>query len=318
MALLDTREGAWINRCRMSDSSGGAGDGMAGCAEALAKARRLLVITGAGISAESGMPTYRGPDGGYVLNPALPEVMSADGFARDRLGVWMRIDEMRSLAVGAQPNSAHRILAKWEHEPRFGGYLIATQNIDGLHQRAGSQRVSELHGSLWQMARPREVDFADDPGFSEDLELMAHPEMREEVLQRWSEVNQQQIWEDRAVPFARIPPYTGAEVRPNILLFDEGYGSRLLWVEDFIDGVPDAVLVIGCSGGVTILNCLLRRSRAANPGCEIISINPFDDCIEMAHRHLAMPASAALELLDAAIDSLRFHSTGGSASNGRL
>lgn len=96
---------------------------------------------------------------------------------------------MRAKASAAKPNQAHRILAKWERENRFAGFLIATQNIDGLHQKAGSARVSELHVRLWQLACPREIAFA-DPQFSEDVELMSYPEMRDEILQRWSEENQ--------------------------------------------------------------------------------------------------------------------------------
>jgi NAD-dependent deacetylase len=149
-------------------------DEIAQCTSVLRNARRLLVLTGAGISAESGMPTYRGPEGVYSKLPGLPAVMSAEGLANDPEAVWKRVDAMRIRAADAVPNSAHRILAKWEREERFGGFLIATQNIDGLHQKAGSDQVTELHGSLWQMARPRTVDFADDEQFSEDVEFMAY------------------------------------------------------------------------------------------------------------------------------------------------
>lgn len=116
----------------------------------LRKSQRLLVISGAGISAESGMPTYRGANGAYADNPNLPAVMSAEGFANDPDSVWAQVEAMRVQATKSEPNAAHRILAQWEREQRFQDFLIATQNIDGLHQRAGSERVSELHGSLWQ------------------------------------------------------------------------------------------------------------------------------------------------------------------------
>ena len=274
---------------------------LAECESILFRAQRLLVITGAGISAESGMPTYRGPQGEYTKNPGLPVVMSAGEFAKDRHAVWERIDEMRINAAAADPNEAHRVLAKWEREERFAGFLIATQNIDGLHQKAGSSRVSQLHGSLWQMASPREMDFAEDPQFSEDVEFMAYPEMRDEILQRWSEENQQQIWEDRTVPFPRLPPDSNPYVRPNILLYEESYGSRLIWVEDFIRGGVDVVLVIGCSGGATILDRLLRLCREANPGCGIINVNPHEDCIEMPHHYLPLPASVAMAAMDSGL-----------------
>jgi len=271
---------------------------IADCSAILARAQRLLVLTGAGISAESGMPTYRGPGGEYSDNPGLPMTLSADVFSRNCEEVWKKIDEMRVMASAAEPNQAHRILAKWERENRFASFLIATQNIDGLHQKAGSERVSQLHGSLWQLARPREIDFAEDTQFSEDLKLMAYPEMRDEILQRWSEENQRLIWEDWTVPFLMIPPDSDPKVRPNIQLYDESYGSRLLWVEDFIRSAPDTVLVIGCSGGVSLLPRLLKECRAVNPYCEIININPHEDCIDISHHYLPLSASVALTAFD--------------------
>jgi NAD-dependent SIR2 family protein deacetylase len=191
------------------------------CAAILNRAKRLLVLTGAGISAESGMPTYRGPNGAYTSNPSLLDVMSAEGLGNDRDKVWQGIDEMRIQAAASEPNAAHHILAKWEREQRFAGFLIATQNIDGLHQKAGSERLSELHGSLWQMARPRTIDFTEDDQFSDDVKFMSYPDMREEILRRWSEENLQEVWTDCTVPFPQIPPFSDPEIRPNVLLFDE-------------------------------------------------------------------------------------------------
>ena len=205
---------------------------------------------------------------------------------------------MRIQAAASKPNTAHHILAKWEREQRFIGFLIATQNIDGLPQKAGSERLSELHGSLWQMARPRTVDFTEDAQFSDDVQFMTYPDMREEILRRWSEENQRHVWTDRTVPFSHIPPFNDSEIRPNVLLFDESYGSRLVWAEDCIRGVPDTVLVIGCSGGVALLPLLLRRCREANPDSAIININPHEDCIEIPHHYLPLPASVALTAFD--------------------
>lgn len=268
------------------------------CAAILIRAKRLLVLTGAGISAESGMQTYRGPNGAYASDPSLPEVMSAEGLANDRDKVWQRIEEMRIQAATSEPNAAHHILAKWEREQKFIGFLIATQNIDGLHQKAGSERLSELHGSLWQMARPRTVDFTEDDQFSDDVKFMAYPDMREEILRRWSEENQQHVWTNHAVPFSQIPPFSDSEIRPNVLLFNESYGSRLVWVEDFINSAPDTILVIGCSSGVALLPRLLKHCRKVNPDCAIININPHEDCIELPHHYLPLSASVALTAFD--------------------
>ena len=267
------------------------------CATALGQARRLLVLTGAGVSAESGMPTYRGPGGIYAANSSITAELSAEGLENDPDRVWEHIDAMRIQAKAAEPNSVHRTLAQWEQSGRFERFLIATQNIDGLHQRAGSQRVTELHGSLWQIARPRTVDFTEDEQFSQDTQDMEEPDERESVLRRWSEENQQQIWEDHTVPFKSIPPYRARQTRPNVLLFNEGYGSRLVWVEDFIGSAPDTILVMGCSGAVAVLDRLLRACRTANPNCVIINVNPHEDGLQSFNGsggYLPMTASSFL------------------------
>lgn len=264
------------------------------CTEILSNTKRLLVISGAGISAESGVPTYRGLNGTYSNSPSLPHIMSAEGFKMEPDKVWKQIEEMRLRVLGAKPNAAHQVIARWEQEKRFPEFLISTQNIDGLHQKAGSERVTELHGSLWQLARPRKVSYAEDAQFTEDLHLMTYPDMRDEILQRWSEENEQEIWNDLVAPFPHIPPFDDPEIRPNILLYDEPYGSRLLWVEDFINRAPDTILVIGCSGQVALLPQLLTRCREANPDCAIININPHEDSIEIPHTYLPISAVTAL------------------------
>ena len=107
----------------------------------------LLVLTGAGISAESGLATFRGTDGLWE-GQAVEDVATPEGFARDPALVWRFYSERRAAAASVAPNAAHRALAAVEQ--RMGDrFLLVTQNIDGLHQRAGSERVVEMHGSLW-------------------------------------------------------------------------------------------------------------------------------------------------------------------------
>ncbi|WP_434390043.1 NAD-dependent deacylase [Melittangium boletus] len=109
---------------------------------------RLLVLTGAGVSAESGIRTFRGADGLWEDQP-VEKVATPEGFAADPRLVWRFYSERRAAAGACEPNAGHRALAEWER--RLGErFLLATQNIDGLHQRAGSQRVVELHGSLFR------------------------------------------------------------------------------------------------------------------------------------------------------------------------
>jgi NAD-dependent SIR2 family protein deacetylase len=268
------------------------------CLELLENAKRLLVITGAGISAESGMPTYRGPGGLFEKNPETASLLSAEGLIRNPDELWKHINHLRILAAQAEPGPAHRILAKWEQERRFERFLIATQNIDGLHQKAGSENVTELHGSIWQMARPRTEDCTADDQFSADAQDWLSGKNREEILKRWSREDNRVVWEHCDVPFISIPPYRDPDIRPNVLFFNEQYGNRLLWVEDFIRQAPDVVFVIGCSGGVAILDRLLRGVLAAGPNCAIININAYEDCIEHPHLCIPLPASPALAALD--------------------
>jgi NAD-dependent SIR2 family protein deacetylase len=274
-------------------------------ASLLKNTQRLLIITGAGISAESGMSTYRGPDGLYEQNPEIPLILSAEGLFNEPHKLWNHIDALRIQAAKAMPNPAHEILAQWEQEHRFERFLIATQNIDGLHQKAGSERVTELHGSLWQMARPRTVDYTEDDQFSDDAQDWMSSRNRESILQRWSQENNQTVWENREVPFETIPPSRDPEVQPNVLFFNESYGTRLLWVEDFIRKTPDTVLVIGCSGEVAILDRLLRCCLNANPDCAIININPYEDCVQQPHLYIQRSASDALVALNSRLENLQ-------------
>ena len=122
----------------------------------------VFVLTGAGVSAESGVPTFRG-SGGLWENQPVERVASPEGFVADPALVWRFYSERRATAQQVTPNPGHHALAKLES--RLGDrFLLATQNIDGLHQRAGSQRVVEMHGSLWKTRCSR----CDRPPFFDD------------------------------------------------------------------------------------------------------------------------------------------------------
>ena len=109
---------------------------------------RVLVLTGAGISAESGLATFRGAGGLWDGHP-VEQVASPEGFAADPELVWRFYSTRRRHAAAAEPNAAHRALATLEM--RLGErFLLVTQNVDGLHARAGSVRLVEIHGTLWR------------------------------------------------------------------------------------------------------------------------------------------------------------------------
>lgn len=109
---------------------------------------RLLVLTGAGVSAESGLATFRDSNGLWEQH-RVEDVASPDGFIRDPHLVWKFYSLRREQAKTVEPNAGHRALA--EVEKRLGDrFLLVTQNVDGLHQRSGSERVIEIHGSLFR------------------------------------------------------------------------------------------------------------------------------------------------------------------------
>jgi NAD-dependent deacetylase len=109
---------------------------------------RVLVLTGAGISAESGLSTFRGGGGLWDGHP-VDQVATPEGFEADPALVWAFYSVRRREAATAHPNPAHRALA--ELERRLGDrMLLVTQNVDGLHAAAGSERLVEIHGSLWR------------------------------------------------------------------------------------------------------------------------------------------------------------------------
>lgn len=117
----------------------------------LKNAGRVLILTGAGISAESGVPTFRGGGGAPVWR-GMPfeQLSSAEMIEKDLPLVWEWFDYRRGLVSECQPNAAHKTLAKVQQSNQFEEFVIVTQNIDGLHQVAGAENVIELHGSIWQ------------------------------------------------------------------------------------------------------------------------------------------------------------------------
>src|SRR5688500_13304110 len=114
-----------------------------------AEAKRVLVLTGAGVSAESGVPTFRG-GGNTAVWKGMPfdVISSAEMIERDLPAVWEWFDYRREFMAAIKPNAAHEEIARWQD--RFAEFTLVTQNIDGLHQKAGSREVTELHGNIWR------------------------------------------------------------------------------------------------------------------------------------------------------------------------
>ena len=113
------------------------------------KPARVVVFTGAGVSAESGIPTFRG-QGGLWRNFRSEDLATPHAFARDPKLVWEWYEWRRGLVREAQPNAAHRAIAK------LSNAIVVTQNVDGLHARGGSRDVFELHGNIFRVRCTRE------------------------------------------------------------------------------------------------------------------------------------------------------------------
>jgi len=118
-------------------------------AEQLQRARRVTVLTGAGVSAASGVPTFRGA-GGLWRSFRAEDLATPDAFARDPTLVWEWYEWRRAMIAACKPNAAHDVLARWTRESNQ--CTVITQNVDDLHLRAGTERLVRLHGSIWELA----------------------------------------------------------------------------------------------------------------------------------------------------------------------
>ncbi len=201
------------------------------------KETKIAVLTGAGISAESGIPTFRGEDG--LWKRYRPEELATpEAFARDPALVWEWYDWRRQIIARSRPNPAHKTLA--EMEEFFPNFTLITQNVDGLHQVAGSRKVLELHGNIWRVRCVREGT----------------------------------ITENREVPFREIPPRCkcGALLRPDVVWFGEPLPKDVLEEAFAAAESCDIMLVIGTSALVqpaaSIPLAAFRR------GAALIEINP--------------------------------------------
>ena len=112
----------------------------------LTTSSKIAVLTGAGVSAESGIPTFRS-NGGYWRQYRFEDLATPEGFARDPKFVWTWYEERRRAIAAARPNAGHDALA--EMERRVAAFTLITQNVDGLHDLAGSKNVIKLHGDIW-------------------------------------------------------------------------------------------------------------------------------------------------------------------------
>jgi NAD-dependent deacetylase len=220
----------------------------------------VAVLTGAGVSEESGVPTFRGT-GGLWRSYRAEHLATPQAFRRDPRLVWEWYDWRRGLIGACQPNAAHHTLV--EMESQLDDFVLITQNVDGLHHLAGSQNVLELHGNIWRLR-------------------CTH--------------NCQPPWEDRTFPLSEIPPRCpacGALARPDAVWFGEALPGETLDVAFAAARRCRVMLVVGTSGVVQPAATL--PVLALQSGAYVVEINPQPTPLSSAvDRAIRGPAAVAL------------------------
>ena len=239
----------------------------------LSAARRVLFITGAGISADSGLPTYRGIGGLYEGNLTedgfrIEDALSGEMLARRPEITWKYLAQIEENCRGAGPNDAHRAIARLEES--FATVLVFTQNIDGLHQAAGSRNVIEIHGDLHRLhclscgCRERVASF-----------------------------------EARILP--PVCPECGKRMRPEVVLYGEQLPQDAL--ERFYDELERGFDLVFSVGTTSVFPYIAQPVLwAARQGIPTVEINPGQTTVsdEVAYR-LPLGAAKAMTALLARI-----------------
>jgi NAD-dependent deacetylase len=232
------------------------------------KGSTIAVLTGSGVSAESGIATFRGTAGLWESIP-IEEVATPQGFYRDPAKVWRFYETRRAQVASCSPNRGHLALARLEGS-MVDRFTLATQNIDGLHQAAGSRNVLEVHGSLWRT--------------------------------RCTVCNEEK--EDRRVPLPELPPRCeacGQMLRPAVVWFGEilperAFGGAIAAAESC-----SLFLVVGTSALVEPAAGLARL--AASSGALVWEVNPERTPLTaLCDRSWRAPAGDVMdEVVDAAL-----------------
>lgn len=226
----------------------------------LRRATPVAALTGAGVSAESGVPTFRG-QGGLWRSYRAEDLATPQAFRRDPELVWQWYGWRRGLVGACRPNAAHVALA--EMEQALDDFVLVTQNVDGLHRLAGSRRVLELHGNIWRLRCTREC---------------------------------RPPWEDRRDPLPEIPPRCpacGALARPDVVWFGEALPGAVLAEAMDASRRCELMLVVGTSALVQPAASL--PLLALDNGAHLVEINPQATPLShLAGEVLREPAAQAL------------------------
>ncbi|MDO5623941.1 MAG: NAD-dependent deacylase [Pseudomonadota bacterium] len=237
---------------------------------ALQGAAHIAVLTGAGVSAESGVPTFRDAQTGLWANFRPEELATEDAFRAHTERVWRWYAERRRALAQVQPNAGHVALADFQQR-HPGRLTLITQNVDGLHQKAGSTGVLALHGSI---AEDRWLD----------------PCALARRAQDGCDVAQAQPGEPPACA------QCGNRVRPAVVWFGEMLPEAALAAADAAARACDVMLVVGTSGEVYPAAGLAHTARRA--GAKVVIVNPHPSALDgQAHTVLRGTAAQVLPVL---------------------
>jgi NAD-dependent deacetylase len=210
-------------------------------AERIRSAKRISILTGAGVSAASGVPTFRGPEGLWK-NYAPEKLATPEAFRRDPVLVWEWYNWRRERISKCMPNPAHDVMAAWSL--RYPQFILVTQNVDGLHEKAGTRNVLRFHGSIWEVQCWQNCPSSPD---------------------RW--------WNDQ-VPLSPLPPtcpYCKGWLRPGVVWFGDGIDPDVLRRAD-LAAECDLFLTVGTSSLVHPAAGLVFEARSQ--GAFTVEINP--------------------------------------------
>ena len=226
-------------------------------------AQHIAVLTGAGISAESGVPTFRDAQTGHWAQFRPEDMATEQGFRAHPQRVWDWYQHRRELLAGAQPNAGHTALAHFQQR-HPGRLTLMTQNVDGLHQCAGSSAVLCLHGNIFE---DRWLD-AERPCCNPALAVPGHP-----------------------------PHCTGCGNlrRPGVVWFGEALPRAALQAAEQAASSCDLMLVVGTAGAVYPAAGLADTAR--NAGARVLVVNPAASKLDRI-AHAVLRASAGTVLVD--------------------
>ncbi len=207
--------------------------------EVLRNARRVVALTGSGVSAESGVPTFRDAQTGLWARFSPQELATPEAFYRDPRLVWEWYEWRRELVDSAEPNAAHRALA--ELGRRVDSFTLITQNVDGLHQKAGSEGVVELHGNITRTVCSAERRVVEPSGDGEKPPRC---------------------------------PYCGAYLRPDVVWFGESLPVEAFGAAFEAARSCDVFLSVGTSSMVQPAASL--PVEALSSGATVVEVNPDD------------------------------------------